>query len=58
MFKPKRVEFPLFEIQSNPTISIKDITERRFDLIERLQPQPKFQRDFEELGFFMVRRPR
>lgn len=33
--KPKRVMFPLFEIASNPEISLTEIKRRRFDLVER-----------------------
>jgi HK97 family phage major capsid protein len=33
--KPKRVLFPLFELASNPEISLTEIKQRRFDLVER-----------------------
>jgi len=33
----RRVQFPLFEIASNPTIPLTSVRERRFDLIERAQ---------------------
>jgi len=33
--KPKRVQFPLFEIASNPEIQLTEIKSRRFDLVER-----------------------
>lgn len=33
--KPKRVLFPLFELATNPEISLTQIKERRYDLIER-----------------------
>lgn len=31
----RRVIFPIFEIYSNPTVSIGDITSRRFSIIDR-----------------------
>ena len=31
----RRVQFPLFEISSNPVIPLQQVRERRFDLIER-----------------------
>ena len=33
----RRVQFPLFEISSNPVIPLQQIRERRYDLIERAQ---------------------
>ena len=33
--KPKRVQFPLFEVVANPEIPITQIRERQFDVIER-----------------------
>lgn len=33
----RRVQFPLFEIASNPTLPLTQIRERRFNLIERAQ---------------------
>lgn len=41
--KPRRVQFPLFEVASNPTIPLTQIKERRFDLIERSQDLAKAQ---------------
>ena len=41
--KPRRVNFPLFEIASNPEIPLTQIKERRFDLIERAQDLAKAQ---------------
>lgn len=35
--QPRRVQFPLFEIASNPTIPLQEVRERRFDLITRAQ---------------------
>lgn len=35
ILQPRRVEFPLFEIASNPTISLSAIQARRFDIIDR-----------------------
>lgn len=32
-----RVQFPLFEIVSNPTIPLAEIRQRRFNLIERVE---------------------
>lgn len=39
--KPRRVQFPLFEIASNPEIPLSQIRERRFDLIDRAQDLAK-----------------
>lgn len=41
--KTKRVQFPLFEIASNPIIPLTQVKERRFDLIERAQDLAKAQ---------------
>jgi hypothetical protein len=41
--KTKRVQFPLFEIASNPEIPLTQVKERRFDLIERAQDLAKAQ---------------
>jgi hypothetical protein len=41
VIKTKRVQFPLFEIASNPEIPLTQIKERRFDLIERSQTLAK-----------------
>jgi hypothetical protein len=35
----RRIQVPLFEITSNPTIPITEIRDRRFNLIERAQEQ-------------------
>lgn len=35
--KSRRVQFPLFEIASNPEIPLTQVKERRFDMIERAQ---------------------
>jgi len=49
----RRVTFPTFEIASNPTISLSEIRNRRFDLIdgERRRPRvvPEIQRLLEGL---------
>lgn len=36
----RRVEFPLFEISSNPTINLSAIRERRFDVFDRGDARP------------------
>jgi hypothetical protein len=38
----KRVEVPLFEPASKPTINITDLTKRRFSLIDRIRPKRKY----------------
>jgi hypothetical protein len=43
VIKSKRVQFPLFEIASNPEIPLTQVKERRFDLIERAQELAKAQ---------------
>jgi len=41
--KTRRVQFPLFEVASNPEIPLTQVKERRFDLIERAQDLAKAQ---------------
>ena len=57
----RRVEFPLFEIASSPTISLAAIRERRFDLIDGERHQPAKVPEIERLLKGLVqafRRPR
>lgn len=35
--KPRRVQFPLFNVSTNPVVPLTSIKEKRFDLIERAQ---------------------
>ena len=57
----RRVVFPLFEIASNPTISLSAIRERRFDLINGERHRPAKVPEIERLlkGLVLAfRRPR
>jgi hypothetical protein len=36
----QRVEMPLFEMHSSPTISLEEVRHRRFDIIDRTPPPP------------------
>jgi len=36
--QPRRVQMPMFELHSNPTINLQEIRHRRFNIIDRTEP--------------------
>ena len=56
MAKSRRVIFPLFEIASNPVVSLTEVKQRRFDVIDRMQDlaYAQVQAAEDERGFAII----